>query len=122
MKNWIIIISTMSFISLGCSKESDLSGDIQIRIANSSNIVFQSVFVTSGGKGNSFETLPSGKYSEYKAFDIAYKYGYIKIITLSGEFSLQPFDYVGEEVLKVGQYTYDLNIEDNNVLLTFSED
>jgi len=67
--------------------------------------------------------VASGDYSEYLEYQTAYQYAYIKIEADSTSYVLQPIDFVGEDSLNIGFYTYELNVsEQGDVLLNFKVD
>ncbi|WP_425389614.1 hypothetical protein [Ekhidna sp.] len=113
----------MSFLFLmGCESDS-LEGDrLLIRIHNSSGQIFESVYVSSGDSDNTYLNITPGKFSNYQPYEIAYRYGYVKVISSDKEYVIQPFDYVGETPLGNGRYTYALSIESENLSLQFIED
>ncbi|MGB5379031.1 hypothetical protein, partial [Muriicola sp.] len=67
--------------------------------------------------------LDPDTYSEYKEFETAYAYAYIQITAGEEVYVLQPIDFVGEEILPIGLYTYELDIDaEGQVTLEFSID
>jgi hypothetical protein len=71
-----------------------------------------------------FGNLNSGQKTEYKIFKKAYRYAYVKLEIDGKTFTLQPIDYVGETVLKNGNYTYQIDVDVtqdqySNINLTF---
>ena len=61
----------------------------------------------------------------YRSFDTAYNYAYIQIFIDDKEFKLQPIDYVGEQPLGIGNFTYLLDISDyraGKVSITLQKD
>jgi heat shock protein HslJ len=51
----------------------------------------------------------------------AYSYAYVKVTAGGDEFVLQPIDYVGESLLAPGEYTYVLDVAEQQLLLTLVE-
>ena len=122
MKSRFILLTIMSVLLFSGCESDDATGDIMLRLKNASNQDFFSVFVSSGGEGNTFGALSQGEYSSYETFDVAYRYGYLLVTTSSGEHTLQPTDYVGEKVLSAGSYTYEVGLTGDNVTLNFVKD
>lgn len=121
VSKWMILFF-LSF--LACGKKDDIIDfdTVSIRITNQSSVEFLQVEVKSGSGENTYTGIQPGKSSGYKPFEEAYRYGYIRAKTAIGEFTIQPFDYVGEQTLVPGKYSYMLNITDNRLTLTFTED
>ncbi len=84
------------------------SSGTQIRIQNDSEFNFTDVQVGE----NNFGDIDAGSYSDYKLFDIAYEYNYVKLYIKGKEFIIQPIDYVGETPLGAGKFTYILRVVD----------
>ena len=110
MKKYLILI--LAVILISCSSD-DENGEINIRLSNVSNHHYENVVVnTSTGRVN-YEDLNPGEVSDYKSFEIAYRYAFIEL-SIDGEvFTLQPIDYVGEKRLEPGNYTYEVGVNDS---------
>ncbi len=126
MRNSTILLMAL-FLLLGCQKEAKtLEEGVFIRIENTSKFSYQNIKV-SITEEKFYEPLAPGTSSAYQRFSKAFRYAYIELKINNKRFSLQPIDYVGEEELKDGKYTYQLNVEDTSSLsrqlnLTFKED
>jgi hypothetical protein len=48
----------------------------------------------------------------YRSFDTVFNYAYLHFFIGDKEFTVQPFDYVGEEPLGIGNFTYLIDIPD----------
>ncbi|MEM6737578.1 MAG: hypothetical protein AAF620_16065, partial [Bacteroidota bacterium] len=70
--------------------------------------------VADGQIMHDFGDLKSGERSDYVEFENAYRYAYVELMIDTVSFYIQPFDFVGEEKLKAGRYTYQLNATDSN--------
>jgi hypothetical protein len=93
----------------GCSNNSEENeSGIQIRIHNASPYYFENVIVNSGytAKDIHYENLISNKKSNYKTFDLAYRYAFVELQIEGKTYTIQPIDYVGETELVNGIYTY----------------
>lgn len=83
-----------------------------IRIKNNSKYNFCNVvFDPSSGPVNC-GILKKGKMTCYRSFDTVYNYAYIQLFIDDKEFKLQPYDYVGEQPLGVGNFTYVIDVAD----------
>jgi hypothetical protein len=126
MKKIFFVLVIFSLLS--CSKDAlapDSNGEIEIRIWNDSNYEFDEVFVDTKGGQNDYGKLVSGNRSNYKKYNSAYRYAFVSFKIKGKAYSIQPVDYVGEELLEKGKYTYKISIADQNsqyALLEFIED
>jgi hypothetical protein len=88
--------------------------DTSVRVENATDVVFDSVTV--GGfdhRGDNYQDygrLDPHTSSTYRRFDRAYSYGHIRVQTGGRPLDLRPVDYVGEDPLAGGRYTYRLTI------------
>jgi hypothetical protein len=64
-----------------------------------------------------FGAVANGAYSEYRAVPVAYRFAEVEASGPPGSFSLRPFDYVGEQPLPEGRYTYRLGIAQGRLTL-----
>lgn len=120
MNRIIIFIFAVLFLSSGCNSTNSLDPDATyLRISNISQKAFQSVYVSYPGVETTFEDIGSGNSSSYKKVTQVYRYGYIKIQSGDEEYILQPIDFVGEEPLENGRYTYKLGLDGESVTLNF---
>jgi len=100
---------------------------VNIRLSNISAFDFKNIIVsTSTGEVN-FENINSNQKSDYKTFEIAYRYAFVELEIDGQTFTLQPIDYTGETPLERGSYTYEINANDSQeqfekLSLTFIED
>lgn len=107
----MLIISITVFIS--CSNDDEKSSELKIRLSNVSQFDFQNIKVNTSTGNVSFENLKSGKKSDYKVFETAYRYAFIEVQIEGKTYTLQPIDYVGETPLTAGNYTYQINANDS---------
>jgi hypothetical protein len=121
MKRLIILCMTLGLMTAACTDRDDDLTTINIRIKNASTLVFDEVIVGDGD--HMYEALDPDTYSEYQEYETAYAYAYIQITSGEEVYVLQPIDFVGEEVLPIGLYTYELNVDaEGAVTLVFSID
>lgn len=121
----LILTSLLMVIFSACGKNSIRNCDehsvsscsedptkTNIRIKNNSKYNFCNVvFDPSSGPVNC-GILKKGKTTCYRSFDTAYSIAYIQLFIGDKEFMLQPFDYVGEQPLGVGNFTYVIDVAD----------
>ncbi len=122
MKRFSIVLVALLITAISCTDRDDDVTTINIRIKNDSDLLFEEVTV--GDSEELHMNIASGEYSEYFEYETAYRYAFVRIIAGGQTYTLQPIDFVGEEVLPVGFYTYELNIstDEDAVLLNFVVD
>jgi hypothetical protein len=114
MKYLIIISSILVFYS--CNKDQVQlaseaeSYEVDIRIENESGSDFESVYINTSGGSFNYGDILSGDTTNYVHFDFAYNYAYVELLVNGDTLIIQPIDYVGEEKLSEGLYTYQLDL------------
>ena len=98
------------------------NNSISIRIKNNSTYNFEQVTVDTGGGSHNYQDINSQKNSRYHNFKFAYSYASITLLINNQEHSIQAIDYVGEERLKPGKYTYVLTVNNNSIYSTLTTD
>lgn len=101
------------------------AGGVEVRVANRSDRDFERVDVTFQSNKVEYGALARGATSEYRQVnEAAYRYALVEITAGGQTFRLQPIDFVGETPLAPGRYTYGLNIDpsDNMVTIDLIED
>lgn len=117
------VFSVLLLLLLACSACQKDSGEVYIRVINNSDYTFTNIVVAD----QQFGDLPAQSSSDYQLFDRAYHYAYINVRVEGQEYILQPIDFVGEEPLRSGYYSYKLDIEQlgdqyGSLLLTFVDE
>jgi hypothetical protein len=99
-----------ALLSLSCALAAcqPADGPSMIRIHNTSSYEYQELEVGDQYYG----TLGPDAYTEYREFTVAYRYNYVRLTIAGDEFVLQPIDYVGEQPLGLGDFTYEIDIAD----------
>lgn len=124
MRRILVLIVAVALLS-GCSDEVD-NGKVKIRLSNISEVDFENVVVNTSTGNVSYGSLKAQGLSDYKSFELAYRYAFIELSASGNIFTLQPIDYVGESPLDKGNYTYvlDLDIQGqyNSLTMEFIED
>jgi len=126
-----MILLMALFLLLGCQKETETETEVPIegvliRIENTSKYTFQDIKVVLYEE-KLYGTLSPRESSNYQAFSKAHRYAYIELKIRNKLYVLQPIDFLGEEELKDGKYTYQLNVGDTSsqsrrLDLTFKKD
>lgn len=115
----IILPCLFSLILLSCEKEDHivhhyapkpLPEEVNIRIINSTDHAFQSVYVNSLGGENFYGDIPSGDSTAYAHYWFAYRFATVELLINHDTLRLEPINYVGEQTLKEGSYTYQLDL------------
>ncbi|WP_159467569.1 hypothetical protein [Dyadobacter sp. 3J3] len=118
------------FLHLSCSRDKELSNNVeaqsqvQIRIRNASLLPFEDIEVNTSGGINKFGTVDDNQISDYKTFDFAYPYSFVKL-NINGEpYIIQPIDYTGQRKLESGKYTYEIRLdpESNQIFMSLAND
>lgn len=99
-------------LSISCSNEDDTS-EVNIRLANVSNVEFQDATYN----GINYGDISPGDKTEYRAFEISYNYGSVTITIDGIDYGWIPIDFVGESPLENGNYTFEYDFDtDTNTL------
>ena len=85
---------------------------IEIRVHNASDMDFDRVRVVFPERNEvDYGRLARGALSAFRATGHAYRYAHIDVRVGDRHYSLEPIDYVGEQPLTPGRYTYVLGID-----------
>ena len=97
-------------LMIGCSNDNQ-ADEVSIRLSNVSEFNFENIVVDTSTGRVSFENIASGEQTDYKTFQKAYRYAFVQLEIKGKTYTLQPIDYVGEETLKMGNYTYEIDAD-----------
>ncbi|MGO1728255.1 MAG: hypothetical protein ACTHY4_01485 [Flavobacteriaceae bacterium] len=110
-----ILILLLTIVALiGCSGKGD-SGNtsgLKIRLSNVSEFDFENITLKTHQNNVSFDDLNSGQKTNYKEFELAYRYAFVELDINGETYTYRPMDYVGETQLENGHYTYEINVDD----------
>ncbi|ADR21245.1 hypothetical protein MATR_11260 [Marivirga tractuosa] len=109
-----MILLTLITIFLSCSESDVNKSAVNIRLANTSIYDYENIIINTTTGDVNFGDLKSGSISDYKVFETAYRYAYVKLEINGNIFRIQPIDYVGETPLKNGNYTYEIHTDSPN--------
>ncbi|MEQ8524617.1 hypothetical protein [Gracilimonas sp.] len=107
----LFIFTSLFILITGCDGnifDTDKDKDVQIRIENSSEYTLENIRVSFPEEEVSYGTLDPADSSDYRKVKKAYRYAYIESEIDGQKAVLQPIDYVGEDYLEAGTYTYQL--------------
>ena len=120
MKKYMFFMLAI-LLCFSCDDRDDNVNEVNIRIRNVSDLVYDMVQV--GEPDKVHENVSPDSFSDYLQYDEAYRYAYIEIHSGEETYVLQPFDFVGEDALPIGLYTYELDVTtEGEVLLEFVVD
>lgn len=118
-----VIASAFVLLSSGCDSPFAPGGDVEIRITNASSFPFERVDAVFPEDDVSFGAIGAHRSSEYRPVSTAYRYAYLEVQINGEELRIQPIDYVGEDPLDPGKYTYVLNVTvEGQLTLEFQRD
>src|SRR5688572_9991777 len=83
-------------------------GETEIRVRNGSEVDFTRVIVGNHDYGD----ISSGAATAYQSWGRAYSYNFVSLVAGEDTLRIQPIDYVGENPLGDGKFTYVLTIVD----------
>ncbi len=115
----VLSVCFMFVMLLSCSKEEKTSPlatatEVQIRLSNSSAVTFEDATYNNVNFGD----IAPGVKTEYKTFESSYRYGIVRITIAGDAYGWGPIDYVGETLLKPGNYTFDYSFDSVTRTLT----
>jgi hypothetical protein len=83
----------------------------RIRVRNSSGVDFENVVVGSKHYGD----IKAGATTDYQTWEVAYRYAFVSLIAGSEPKGIQPIDFVREQRLGHGYFTYVLSSEEGRL-------
>ncbi len=95
----------------GC--QTDVTNDVMIRVTNESEFTMHDVVVGFPAETEEYGDIAPGNSSDYRKVEKAYRYARVETTIEGKKADLQPIDYVGEELLAAGRYTYVLDVNTN---------
>lgn len=126
-----LVLLVPALVGTGCSTADD-SGPVEVRVRNASTVVmhdvvigFPEVTVRGGGPvepGDAesgevgYGTIDPGEVTPYRTIAKAYRYAAVTVTVDGQDAHLVPIDYVGEDLLEAGRYTYELHYEGGSFL------
>jgi hypothetical protein len=105
-----LVFGGLLAVTPGCDSPFGPRGDVEIRITNASAFQFERVDAVFPEDEVSFGAIAAHRSSDYRRVSTAYRYAYLEVQINGEELRIQPIDYVGEDPLDPGKYTYVLNV------------
>lgn len=88
-----------------------IGGDVRVRVTNASSVAFDRVVLYPGGADSIVALgLVPGASSGYQVVDRSYQLATTRVVIGNDTLSLQVIDYVGEEPVGAGDYTFVLDL------------
>jgi hypothetical protein len=84
---------------------------VRVRVGNRSDVDFDQVVVKFPSQEEAYGRIPASSQSDYRQVAKAYRYAQIEVTIHGKTIALRPMDYVGEEPLAPGNYTYALSYD-----------
>ena len=108
-------LSGLVLLLFGLAACADPSGSEEgptlVRLENQSPYTLEDVTFSSGHDPLHFPSIGAGDRTDYRLVDRAYRYGYLEVFVAGERFVLQPIDYVGEDPLGRGSFTYRIQVD-----------
>ena len=109
-------VAAILLLVLGaCSSLFSSDDDTLIRLENASAFELTNVTFSSGHDPIDYDRIAPGSRTEYVEVERSYSYGYLKVTADGGEYTIQPVDYVGEEEIGPGRFTFRIVLTENGV-------
>ena len=116
-------LAAVLVMALGaCDNPFGGDGDTLIRLENATQLELTNVTFSSGHDPIDFERIAPGDRTEYVEVERSYSYGYLKVTANGGEYTMQPIDYVGEEEIGPGRFTFRITLTQGGVSTTLRRD
>ena len=90
--------------------------EVRIRVRNATVVNFESTIINFSRQNEQYGAVEAGRTTDYREVDEAYSYAYVEVLAGGNRYVMQPIDYVGEEHLKAGSYTYELSFIGNSLV------
>lgn len=91
---------------------------VSIRIKNASDVDLDEVYVffpDQPSQAVHYGAIKKGTVSDYRSTARAYRFAHVEVKMGNQMLVLRPIDYVGEEPLPAGRFTYVINVQDERL-------
>lgn len=95
--------------------DSDDDDRTLIRLENTSAFELTNVSFSSGREMLTFDRIAPGARTEYVEVRYSYRYGFLRVTANGSEHTFQPIDFVGEEEIGPGRFTFRIFFTDTGV-------
>jgi hypothetical protein len=97
-------------------------GTVRVRVENSSDADFDEFRIEFVRQMESYGPLAAGAVSEYRVVEATYGYAYTEARSGARKFVLQPIDFMGEQLLSPGAYTFKYTVHGDHLDFQFIVD
>jgi len=94
-----------------CCGPFESDSTVEFRLRNDSQYELQDVVVGFPDGNEVYGTLAPGEVTSYRAVRRAYRYAYVEAVVEGNRVVQQPIDYVGEEYVEPGSYTWVIRVD-----------
>jgi hypothetical protein len=105
------LAAVLSILGLSCDALG-LGGSVQVRMENASNVTLSRATLFASEGPQAFQNLSPGEATPYVEVSKAYRIATTEVIVGADTLRLQVIDFVGEEPLGPGRYTYVLVVSE----------
>ena len=113
-----LLFTAPLFLFAGCGSVLGTEDQVEIRVRNASTIDFSSVVIGFPDQTEAYGAVAAQTATDYRAVERAFRYAGVQVTLDGTSLALIPIDYVGEEELDGGSYTYELNVTEDLGSLT----
>ena len=103
----LFVLMAVALAVAGC-RSTTAPSDVEVRVRNASTFDFESVVVQFPTSREDYGAVAAGNASGYREVETAYRIATVEVIVEGELLRLQVIDYVGEQRLPPGRYTYRL--------------
>ena len=117
-----VVAAVLVAALLGCDDgPSGPGGGTRLRVRNASAVELRDLLVVLPSEERiAAATLAAGGTTGYATVRTAYRYAYVEASVAGRRIVLQPIDYVGEQPLGEGCFTYDLRVDADQRFLSIA--
>lgn len=115
-----LVAELFSVIILACISLPFGPGDVEVRVENGTELTFTQVRIYFEPM-QTFTDLEPGERTPYVTVDKAYSIATVVVVTATDSARIQVIDFVGEEPLESGRYTFTIFSPDPNDPLMIAE-
>jgi len=98
-----------------CSNVFSSDGDTLIRLENATGVELTDVTFASDHDPLTFDRIAPGARTPYTEVEHSYSYGFLRVTANGGVYTIQPIDYVGEEEIGPGRFTFRIVLTEGGV-------